>query len=156
MIEKIYYFLYFKLTAYKLKLIKKTLKYCGENVHIHESSVIIGADHISLGRDVTINAFVHIWGNGGLDIGDFTMIASHCAITTLTHDPKIFPYKDKTISKKITIGKNVWVGSHTVILPGITIGDNVIVGAGSVVTKDIPNNRVAYGVPAVIIRENVE
>ena len=53
----------------------------------------------------------------------------------------------------ITIGNNVWSGSHVVINPGVTIGDNAVIGAGSVVTKDIPPNVVAAGVPCRVIRE---
>lgn len=53
----------------------------------------------------------------------------------------------------IHAGKNVWIGSGTQILSGVTIEDNTVIGAGSVVTKDIPANVVAYGVPCKIIRE---
>lgn len=56
-------------------------------------------------------------------------------------------------SLPIHIGDDVWVGSNTVILPGVTIGNNVVIGAGSVVTKDIPDNVVAFGVPCKVIRE---
>jgi maltose O-acetyltransferase len=52
-----------------------------------------------------------------------------------------------------SIGDNVWIGSNTVVLPGITIGNNVTIGAGSVVTKDIPDNMLAFGNPCKIIRQ---
>lgn len=48
----------------------------------------------------------------------------------------------------IRLGKNVWVGSHSTILPGVTIGDNAIIAAGAVVTRDVPADTVAGGVPA--------
>src|SRR5699024_8845977 len=60
----------------------------------------------------------------------------------------------KTQTAPVTIGNNVWVGGSSVIKPGVTIGDNVVIGAGSVVTKDIPDNVIAYGNPCHIIREN--
>lgn len=50
-------------------------------------------------------------------------------------------------------GDNVWIGSHVVINPGVTIGDNSVIGAGSVVTKDIPANVIAVGVPCRVLRE---
>ena len=50
-------------------------------------------------------------------------------------------------AEKVTIGKNVWIGASTTILPGVSIGDNSVIGAGSLVTKDIPANVVAYGSP---------
>ena len=56
----------------------------------------------------------------------------------------------------ITIGNNVWIGAGSTILGGVTIGDNTIIGAGSVVTKDIPANVVAFGVPCKVIREITE
>lgn len=52
---------------------------------------------------------------------------------------------------KVKIGNNVWLGENVTILKGVTIGDNVIIGIGSIVTKDIPSNSVAVGVPAKIV-----
>lgn len=52
---------------------------------------------------------------------------------------------------RVKIGNNVFVGYQSVILPGVEIGDNVIIGAGSVVTRDIPGNSIACGVPARVI-----
>lgn len=60
----------------------------------------------------------------------------------------------KTQTAPVTIGDNVWIGGGAIIMPGVTIGDNVVIGAGSVVTKDIPDNTIAYGNPCRVIREN--
>lgn len=60
----------------------------------------------------------------------------------------------KTRTAPVVIGNNVWIGGGAILLPGITIGDNVVIGAGSVVTKDIPDNTVAYGDPCRVIRES--
>lgn len=59
-------------------------------------------------------------------------------------------------SKPITIGDNVWVGAGVHIMGGVTIGRNSIIGAGCVVTKDIPENVIAAGVPCRMIREITE
>ena len=56
------------------------------------------------------------------------------------------------MTKEIRIKKNAWVGARVSILPGVTIGENAIVGTGSVVTKDVPDNAVAVGVPAKIVK----
>jgi maltose O-acetyltransferase len=57
------------------------------------------------------------------------------------------------LAKPVTIGKNVWVGGGSIILPGVTIGDNTTIGAGSVVTKDIPPDVVAAGNPARVLKD---
>ena len=53
----------------------------------------------------------------------------------------------KTQTAPVIIGNNVWIGGGAIIMPGVTIGNNVVIGAGSVVTKDIPDNVIAYGNP---------
>ena len=70
-----------------------------------------------------------------------------------------FFYILSSVSKKVmqfnmpvTIGKNVWLGAGVIVLPGVHIGDHSVIGAGSVVTKDIPENCVAFGTPCRVIR----
>jgi maltose O-acetyltransferase len=125
---------------------------CGSNVSLQWPVVINGADHLSVGDDVSINAFVHIWAQGGVTIGDSTLIASHVAITSLTHGTDSARYSDSLVSKPVEIGRNVWIGAHAVVLPGVRIGDGAIIGAGSVVTRDVPPGDVVAGVPAASIR----
>lgn len=121
---------------------------CGENVSIQLPVVINNADHLRVGARVSINAFVHIWALGGVTIGDDTLIASHVAITSLTHDPRTELFSASLTSRPIVIGRNVWIGTHAVILPGVTIGDGAIIGAGAVVTRDVAFRTVVVGVPA--------
>ena len=63
---------------------------------------------------------------------------------------------DFAISKPICIGDHVWIGTRAIILKGVTIGDGAVVAAGAVVTKDVPSRTLVAGVPAKVIRENVE
>ena len=78
----------------------------------------------------------------------------------LTHDGGTLLYRsiipDLEITKPITIGNDVYIGNNTLLMPGVTIGNNVIIGAGAVVTKDIPDNVVAVGVPARVIKSSEE
>lgn len=73
-----------------------------------------------------------------------------------THDGGVWVFRDKNpdidIVKPITVGDNVFIGYGSIILPGVTIGSNVVIGAGSVVSKDIPDNCVAAGIPARVIK----
>src|SRR5882762_1500974 len=138
----------------KLKRFKKTFKHCGTNTFIQFPVRFEGAENISIGNNVSINAFVHIWGQGGINIGNDCLIASHVSINSVTHDPATLPYKNSIVTKEVNIGNNVWIGSHAVILPGIHIGDNAIIGAGAVVNKDVPANVTVAGVPAKIIKSH--
>lgn len=136
----------------KLSNFKKNLKHCGQDTYIGFPVRFEGSKYISIGNDVSINSFVHIWGHGGVEIGDDTLIASHVSIVSITHDPNADIYRKTFIEKKVTIGKNVWIGTHATILPGVSIGDNAIIGAGAVVTKDVPCNSTALGIPAKVVK----
>ncbi len=74
----------------------------------------------------------------------------------ITHDGGTLLFRDRVpdleITKPIVVGNNVYIGNNVIILPGVTIGNNVIIGAGAVVSKDIPDNSVAVGVPARVIK----
>lgn len=82
----------------------------------------------------------------GVHIGDYTRIAS---AQILTHDDC------RNLKADVYIGKNCFLASRSIILPGVHIGDEVIVGAGAIVTKDVPSNSIVAGNPAKIIREGV-
>ena len=60
------------------------------------------------------------------------------------------------VAKDIIIGDHVWIGTRALILKGVTIGDGAIVAAGAVVTKDVPSRCLVAGIPAKVVRENVE
>lgn len=109
--------------------------------------------NISIGDNCAINAFVHIWGGGGVEIGNNVMIATHTSITTLTHDYNAESMRfSKIIAKPVNIKDNVWIGSNVVIMPGVTINMGAVVGAGAVVTKDVPENAIVIGNPARIVK----
>lgn len=132
----------------RVAALKRTFAACGSGVSIDLPSVIRGGEKLRLGSRVSINAFVHIWAQGGLVIGDDTLIASHAAITTLTHDKSAARFRDTLVMKPVVIGANVWIGTHAVIMPGVTIGDGAIVGAGAVVTRDVAPGTTVTGIPA--------
>lgn len=90
-----------------------------------------------------------------ISIGDHVRLAA--GVKFVTHDGGAWVlrqdknYRDIDVFGPIVIGNNVHVGSNTIIMPNVTIGDNVIIGCGSVVTRDIPSNSVAVGIPARVI-----
>ena len=102
-------------------------------------------DNFRLGYKTDIGAFTYINAQHGVVIEDFVQIGSHCSI-----------YSISTIDNKrgrVALKKNCKIGSHSVIMPGVTIGENSIVGAFSLVNQDVPDNVIAVGVPAKVIKK---
>jgi len=136
----------------RAEALRRRFASCGQAVSIQWPVVINGADHLRVGNNVSINAFVHIWAQGGVTIGDSTLIASHVSISSLTHLTDSPDVSKSLLSKPVEIGSNVWIGAHAVILPGVKIGNGAVIGAGSVVLREVPPGDVVAGVPAVSIR----
>lgn len=106
--------------------------------------MVRGVKNFKLGKNTDIGAFSYIQAVGGVEIQDNVQIGSHCSIYSVsTIDNK----KGKVVFKK-----NCKIGTHSVIMPGVTIGENSIVGAFSFVKENIPENVVAFGCPAKIIK----
>ena len=108
--------------------------------------VVQNVSGLQLGNMTDIGAFSYINALNGVIIEDNVQIGSHCSI-----------YSVSTIDNRagaVVLKSNCCVGSHTTILPGVSIGKNSIIGAHSLVNESIPDNVVAFGVPAKVIREN--
>ncbi len=109
--------------------------------------------HIFIGRHVYIGPYTIVYGQGGLDIGDHTLIAMHCCILSSNHTipgPSRQIRDEPDVLLPTKIGRDVWLGAGVIVLGGVTIGDGCVVGAGSVVTRDLPPYTIAIGVPATI------
>lgn len=108
--------------------------------------------NITVGKHVFLNMGCKFQDQGGIFIGDETLIGHNVVLATLNHAME--PEDRATmIPAPIHIGMRVWIGSNATVLPGVTIGDGAIVGAGAVVTKDVPENTVVGGVPARVLRK---
>lgn len=136
------------INATRLQKLKGSLRACGENVSLQMPIVIAQPSLVEIGPDVSIAAFAHIWGGGEVRIGARTMIGSHCAIASVTHDYKSPEMWKTVVLEPVVIGNDVWIGAHAAILPGVRIGDGAVVGAGSVVTHDVEPFSIVAGVPA--------
>jgi acetyltransferase-like isoleucine patch superfamily enzyme len=132
--------------------LRKELKACGERVHFQAPVTITGPSHVEIGCDVAFAAYVHIWGDGGVRIGNRVMIGTHTSISSITHDHNQNIMYDTVILKPVTIEDDVWISSNSVILPGVTIGKGAVIGAGAVVNRDVPPLHVVAGVPARTIK----
>lgn len=107
--------------------------------------IVQNKDGLKLGFKTDIGAFSYINAKYGVIFEDSVQIGSHCSI-----------YSISTIDDKkgeVHLKKNCKIGSHSTILPGITVGENSIVGAHSLVTENIPDNVIAFGIPAKVIKK---
>lgn len=125
----------------------------------NQFNIIRGRPFIKFGEDVWIGYFCFIDGSGGLEIGNHVSISS--GVHVYTHDTSNFRLYggEKNITTgthceraPVKIGNNVQIGANSIILKGITIGNNVVIGALSLVNKNIPDNCIAVGIPAKIIK----
>lgn len=115
---------------------------------------------IEIGTNVIFNTDVHIGCVDRVTIGNNVLFASRIYITDHHHgEPvaealRMSPAKRGLVSKgPVVIKDNVWVGEGVAIMPGVTIGENCIIATNAVVTKDIPANSVAAGIPAQVIKQ---
>lgn len=103
--------------------------------------------NIRFGRDVFVNSGCRFQDQGGIEIGDGSLIGHNAVITTLNHDMRPSRRADMHPAR-VVIGRGVWFGSNVTVLPGVSIGDGAVVGAGAVVTRDVPTGAIVVGVPA--------
>jgi acetyltransferase-like isoleucine patch superfamily enzyme len=110
--------------------------------------------NIKLSKGVFINSGCQFQDQGGITIGEGTLVGPKTVIATLNHHMN--PEKRANlIPKPVKIGAKVWIGANVTILPGVNIGDGAIIAAGAVVNKDVAPNTVVGGVPAKFIK-NIE
>jgi len=128
----------YKTTSFqgRVKILRKQGINIGENCEIYSN--------VSFGSEPYL-----------ISIGDNVRITSGCKF--ITHDGGVWVLRNLKLLDnadlfgKITIGNNVHIGLNTIIMPNVTIGNNCIIGCGAIVTKDIPDNSIAVGVPARVI-----
>lgn len=108
---------------------------------------------IVLGENVFVNYSCIMLDSGRISIGRNTLIGPNCQLYTPQHPIGYVERRNtKETAYPITIGEDCWLGGSVVVCPGVTIGDRCIIAAGSVVTKDIPSDSLAAGVPATVKR----
>ncbi|EGT0666025.1 galactoside O-acetyltransferase [Citrobacter werkmanii] len=135
------------------RLIREMFATVGENAWIEPPIYFSYGRNIHIGKNFYANFNFTIVDDYTVTIGDNVLIAPNVTITATGHPVHYELRKSgEMFSFPVTLGNNVWIGSNVVINPGITIGDNSVIGAGSVVTKDIPPDVVAVGVPCRVIR----
>jgi len=124
---------------------------------VDESSAVFPPFHVNYGKHTTIgkNVFINFdcvfLDLGGITIEDGVLIAPKVSLLSEGHPLSPQSRHSLTVAP-IYIKQNAWIGANATIMQGVTIGKNAIVAAGAVVTQDVPDNTVAGGVPARVIR----
>ncbi|WP_405825129.1 acyltransferase [Streptomyces sp. NBC_01390] len=126
----------------------------GDDSYIAAHAYVTGT--LTTGTDCTLNPFTV--ARGTVRLGTGVRIGAHTSLLGFNHsmapDEPIF--RQPQSSRGVTVGDDVWIGSHVVVVDGVTIGDHCVIGAGAVVTKDLPAWTVAAGNPARRIRDRRE
>ena len=105
------------------------------------------------GEATFVNHGCYFMDGGGISIGSHVFIGPFCGFYTATH-PMAYRDRDRGLEKAlpIVVGDHCWFGANVSVMPGVTIGRGCVIAAGSVVTRDIPDDSLAVGVPAVVKR----
>jgi len=130
---------------------------CGNGVIIHSNVAISNPLKVQLGNNVYIGPDCDFFSDGGIIIGDGTVIGPHVVLMTSMHnydasDLDALPFDDSNTSSSIRIEKFCWIGTNVIVLPGVTIGEGSVIGAGSIVTHNIPKMAICAGNPAKLIK----
>ncbi len=137
------------------KMLKAMFAEIGENCYVETPfRSNWGGSNVHFGKNIYANFNLTLVDDADIYVGDSTMFGPNVIVCTAGH-PINAKLREQVYEFNIPIhiGKNVWIGANSVILPGVTIGDNSVIGAGSIVTKDIPSNVVAFGIPCKVQRE---
>lgn len=119
------------------------------------ATLIVKHGALSIGADAYVGIGTVIVARESVRIGAGALIAEHVSIRDQDHAMTLTEGRGRVgfTSSPVVIGDNVWLGAKVTVIQGVTIGNNVVVGANSVVTRDLPDNCVAVGAPARVVRQ---
>ena len=128
----------------------------GDDCNISPDAVFSNPERIVLGDRVSLGSRCHIWagpGSGRITIGDDALFGPEVLVTAASYrfDDGAPVTRQAMDEADITIGRDAWLGTRVIVLPGVTIGDGAIIGAGALVRSDIPPFAIAVGVPARVV-----
>ncbi|MCA9402947.1 MAG: sugar O-acetyltransferase [Candidatus Omnitrophica bacterium] len=138
----------------RLSLCKRLFGKMGDNLWLQPPFYCDYGRNIELGEHVYFNFNCVVLDVAKVSIGSHVLIGPNAQLYTATHP---HDWKErlngKEYAKPIVIEDHVWIGGGAIICPGVTVGKRSIIGAGAVVTKDVPDDTVVAGNPAIVIRK---
>jgi maltose O-acetyltransferase len=143
----------YRLTKKAKEILKELIPNVGKNFYIEPPFHCDYGYNIICGDNVYFNVNCVVLDCAPVKIGSNVFFAPNVQIYTATHPLDAEARKTLENALPISIGDDCWIGGNSVICPGVTIGNGCVIGAGSVVTKDIPDNSMAFGNPAKVIRK---
>ena len=143
----------YRITKKAREIIQELIPNAGANLYIEPPFHCDYGYNINCGDNVYFNVNCVVLDCAPVHIGSNVFFAPNVQLYTATHPLEAELRKTLESALPITIGDDCWIGGNTVICPGITIGKGCVIGAGSVVIKNIPENSLAVGNPAKVIRK---
>lgn len=130
--------------AQRTEMLGQMLGKMGSSCYIEQPLLLDYGCYTSIGNNFYANYNTTILDCAPVKIGDRVMFGPGVSLFTATHDLSLSARRSEIeYALPITIGDDVWIGGHCVVLPGVTIGNGSVIGAGSIVTKDVPAMSVA-------------
>lgn len=158
--------LYEQETEKRMEILNEILGEIGEGTFLQGPITFHYGKHTKIGKHTFINFNFTVQDDASVTIGDHCNFGPNVTIVTPVHP--MLPDERRCMldnegsrkrlcyAKPVQIGNDCWFGANVTICPGVTIGDNCVIGAGSVVTRDIPSDSFAAGVPCKVIRTLTE
>ena len=143
----------YRITKKAREIIQELIPNAGTNLYIEPPFFCDYGYNIICGDNVYFNVNCVVLDSAKVTIGSNVFFAPNVQIYTANHPLEAELRKTLENALPISIGDDCWIGGNSVICPGVSIGRGCVIGAGSVVTKDIPNNSLAVGNPAKVIRQ---
>lgn len=137
----------------KNKIMEQILGYLPKSLEIVAPFQCDYGKHIQFGEYVFVNYNCYFMDGAKITIGNYVFIGPSCGFYTAKH-PLDYQRRNDGLEQAlpIVVGDNCWFGANVSVMPGVTIGSGCVIGAGSIVVNDIPDNSVAAGVPARVIK----
>jgi maltose O-acetyltransferase len=143
----------YRITKKAREIIQELIPNAGANLYIEPPFHCDYGYNIICGDNVYFNVNCVVLDCAPIKIGSNVFFAPGVQLYTANHPLEADLRKTLENALPISIGNDCWIGGNSIILPGVTIGNGCVIGAGSVVTKDIPDNSMAVGNPARVIRK---